>query len=172
MRPTTLWLWRISPILRKENRHKTRASLLGRLKRGGTEVFEGRLDFLAALPKIGPQVTLLLEPAEKIFHIEFFRLQSGPQFPDFDWRRYRGFRKCANRIGRCERSSQRVLRYVDQHAAGPSLRHYALVCHELRMFGSDELGEDFSKHAQLLERIDSFNRQIDVEPSGAGRLHT
>src|SRR5580700_4707127 len=156
---------------RKRTGTKTRPSLLGRLECDGTEVFKDRLNPLAAVPKVGPQVTLLLEPAEKIFHIEFFRLQSGPQFFDCDWRRYGGFRKCANRIGRGEGSSQRVLRYVDQYAAGPSLRHNALMCHKLRMFSGDQLREDFSKHAQLLERVNAFNRQINMESSRTGRFH-
>src|ERR1700758_3696195 len=128
MRPTSSWLWRISLIPQKENRHETRPTLLGRIRCHGTEGFKDRLNPLAALPKVGPQVTLLLEPSEKILHIKFFRLQTGPQFFDFDWRRYRGLWKRANRIGRREGSSQGVLRYVDQHAARPPLRHNALVC--------------------------------------------
>src|ERR1700739_4116914 len=91
---------------RKRTGTKTRSSLSGWLKCDGAKVFKDRLNPLAALPKVGPQVTFLLEPAEKIFHIEFFRLQSRPQFFDFDWRRLGGFWKVANRIGLREGSSQ------------------------------------------------------------------
>ncbi len=34
-----------------------------------------------------------------------------------------------------------------------------------------ELRKDFSKHAQLLEGVDTLDRQVDVKPSGSGCLH-
>ena len=39
------------------------------------------------------------------------------------------------------------------------------------MFSGDQLREDFPKHAQLLERVDAFNRQINMESSSTGRFH-
>ena len=39
------------------------------------------------------------------------------------------------------------------------------------MFGGNELRENFSEHAQLLEGVDAFDGQIEVKSSGARSLH-
>ena len=79
-----------------------------------------------------------------------------------------GFGKCADGVGGGQGTALRVLRDVDQDAAGRTFCDDAFTGDEIRVFGGYTAGDDFREGAQLFVGVNGFDGNKDVETGGAG----
>ena len=84
-------------------------------------------------------------------------------------RRHAGELVRAHAVGRCERLALDVLQVVDVHRA-PSCRDAALDGGDLRVARRDQRGDDPAEQLPGLVGRARLERDVDVQPRGAGRL--
>ena len=134
----------------------------------GAEELDGGFEALAGVPEIGPKVSFFFEARADGFDIKTFWLESGAEFARLHGRGNRSFGKGTNRVGGGEGATFRVLRDVDQDAAGWAFCDDAFAGDEIRVLGGDAAGDDFRESTELLVGVSGLDGNKDVESGRAG----
>src|SRR5580700_3712836 len=91
--------------------------LFWRRRHTAAKQLDGILQALAALPEIGPEITLFLETRKDGFYIQRFGAKARTQFARQQGSGDRRLRECSYGVGGSQRAAVSVLLHVDQHAA-------------------------------------------------------